>query len=640
MIDLIDTFVILLFSKLRAFMRSLPIVLFVLLAFISEAQTQKNEGYFLFPINPGKQNYLAGTMGELRSSHFHAGLDIKTGGVSGLPVHAAAEGYISRIKISSGGYGHALYMSHPNGTTTVYAHLSKFKPDIAKYVLDRQYQEETFEIELFPERSQFKFDKGEVIAYSGNTGSSSGPHLHFEIRDSRQRILDPLNFNFTEIKDDIRPQMQSIAFVTLNGNARVNDTYGRYEFDAIKTGNAYGTRVPISLHGKIGIEVYAYDLLNGVYNRNGIAMTTLVIDGDTVFREEKTELSFAKQRDILVHMDYERYREGGRKFNKLWIDDGNTNDIYTVRNKGFEFTDTTHHVVIYMQDSYGNISNFETFINKRKVINKPDPEFKNFEIFRNHLHLHAKHSGRPPLIDLYFVGKPKSITPYRTDNRSAYYLWDLNKGLPDSIDINGSIHKTRIYAKIPSGRAVSFYNHDMDISFSKNSLFDTLFLKFDKSIDSASNLELFNFPHGDVPIKSSIQLNLKPVKSYPNATARVYGYYGGRLGGYMGGEWKDGQISFTTRDLGQYTIAEDTIAPTINPQIINNKALYFKIKDDKSGINSYKATINGEFILLYYEAKEDIIWTVRKDENIPLKGEFILEVKDNTGNKSVFQRNL
>jgi len=622
-------------------MRSFSAIIFLIFSLSCQLlQAQNEPGYYLFPINPGNQNYLAGTMGELRASHFHAGLDIKTGGVSGIPVHAAADGYISRIKITTGGYGHVLYMAHPNGSTTVYGHLSKFSADIAKYVLDKQYQEETFEIQLFPGKEQFEFKKGDVIAYSGNTGSSSGPHLHFEIRDANQRILDPLKCEFPEIKDNITPQIRSIAFVTLNGDARVNSTYGRYEFDVIKTQGINRTRVPITLKGKIGIEIYAYDLLNGVYNRNGILKTTLLIDGDTIFSQEKDRLSFGNQRNILIHMDYDRYRNGGRKFNKLFVEDGNTNDFYTTPNKGYVFDDSTHQIIIYLEDTYGNISTFETEVNKRKVVNFPDPKIDEFEIYRDHLHFKVPNNGTPALISLYFNGKAKTITPYREDHRVAYYLWNLKNGLPDSMDINGNIRKTYIYAQIPSEREVSFYNHDMDITFYKHSLFDTLFLKFEKSYDSINNLEIFSFPNEDTPLKSSVKINLKPKNTYPDSTARVYGIYGNKVAGYQGGEWKDGEISFIARDLTSFTIVEDTVPPTVIPRIINSRELYFKIGDNLSGINKINASLNGAFLLMYFEPKRDLIWAIRKDENIPLKGEFILEVEDNTGNKTVYQRNL
>lgn len=604
------------------------------------AQNTELEGYYLFPINPGKQNFLAGTMGELRSSHFHAGLDIKTGGVSGLPVYAAADGFISRVKIAGGGYGHVLYMEHPNGTTTVYAHLSKFEPAIAKYALEAQYEQKSFDIELTPPSTQFLFKKGDIIAYSGNTGSSSGPHLHFEIRDANQRILDPMLCKFSEIKDDITPQIQKIAFVTLEGNARVNETFGRYEFEVLKTGNIYSTRVPIKLKGKIGIEMYAYDLCNGVYNRNGIQKATLVVDGDTVFAEYKNKLSFGNQRSILVHMDYERIKEGGPKFNKLFVDDGNDLGFYETPSKGFVFSDSIHHIQIYLEDSYGNISTFDNKVNNHKIVNKPEPKIKQFEIYRNQLHIVSPHSGTPAMITVYLPKSKKTILPYREDKLQAYYLWDLRNGLPDSLDINGKIVPTKIYTMIPSAKELTYYSPDVDLTFQRSSLFDTLYLQFSKRTDALTKLEAFEFPHSDVPLNSSVRINLKPEKKYNETKARVYTLNGTKPGSYQGGEWKNGEISFSTKDLVKFTIAMDSIAPAISPRIVNTNELYFKISDDRSGIKSFKASLNGEFLLMYHEPKSSLIWAVRKDETIPLKGDFILEVEDNTGNKNYYNRKL
>ncbi|RED97479.1 M23 family metallopeptidase [Marinoscillum furvescens] len=621
---------------MRSTLLTLTIFLSALQVLFSQPFTTDN--YYLFPINPGQQNYLAGTMGELRSSHFHAGIDIKTGGRSGLPVYATAEGYISRIKISVGGYGYALYMTHPNGTTSVYAHLSEFEPTIAAYVKEAQYREESYEIQLFPQKDLFYFRQGEVIGYSGNTGSSSGPHLHFEIRDRNQRILDPLKFNFPEIKDNIAPVLKNVAFVTLEGNARVNQTFGRFEFDVLKTNGIYKTRVPLNLTGKVGLEIYAYDLLNGVYNRNGISRTTLLVDGDTVFSQSKTNLSFSHQRSILVHMDYPRYRQGGRKFNKLFVDDGNTNDIYTVRSEGYVFDENPHVIRVLMEDSYGNISTFETRVNDRKVVNLPDPDIQKFELFRNHLHFKATHSGDPKLIKMLFGNAATELVPYRTDRRSAYYLWDLRKGLPDSVDYCGEILHTDIYASIPPRQEISFYNHHVDLNFKKYSLFDTLYLRFKKSFNPELSEEVFEFKHRRTPLRGSVNVTLKPEYAYPENT-QVYAKNSNRLN-FVGGNWKDQNITFTTRELGTYVLTQDTIPPEISPQIVSPQKLYFKINDDRSGVATYRATLNGQFLLMNYEYKQNMIWANPKDENIPMVGEFTLEVTDNAGNVSTYKHEL
>lgn len=616
------------------------LILFFYLPLFGLSAQDTSEGHYLFPINPGDQNYLAGTMGEMRSSHFHAGIDIKTGGKTGLPVYATADGYISRIQVSTGGYGNALYMNHPNGTISVYAHLERFQEEIDQFTTAKQYEQESFEIREFPENGQFFFRQGAIIGYSGNTGSSSGPHLHFEIRDQDHKILDPLRFGFSEIKDNIQPVLKNIAFVTLDSEARVNETYGRFEFDVIKSRGIYHTRAPIQLRGKIGIEIYGYDLLNGVYNRNGITKITLMVDDDTVFRQLKSHLSFSNQRNIVVHMDYDAYKKSGIKYNKLFVDDGNTNDFYTRPSGGYVFSeDSVKTLRIYLEDSYGNISTFESRVNNLKVLNKPDPDISPYELYRNHLHFKADYKKGPEQIWIFLRDRTVNLEPYRTDGKTAYYIWDLRSGLPDSINYSGEVIKPGIYSMIPSEAEVTYFYPDMDISFKKHSLFDTLYLQFEKEVDWSENKEFFRFPHSNFPLRSSVLINLRPELNYPDSNSHVYSIYGDRLS-YIGGEWDDGSIRFYTRDLVDFTIAQDSTPPSIQPVIINSNELYFKINDQRSGIRSFRATLNGAFLLMNYEYKKDLIWSRPKDSGIPIQGEFILEVEDNAGNKNTYQRNL
>ena len=187
------------------------------------------KGYYIFPVQPGQPNSLSGTMGELRTGHFHGGLDVRTGGATGLPIHAAAEGWVSRVKVSTSGYGNVIYLSHPNGTTSVYAHLEGFEDKLAKWVREQQYKEKTFEIELFPEQNQIRYNQRDVIGYGGNSGSSGGPHLHFEIRDANQNALNPLEFGFNEIKDNIPPYLYKLALEPKTMNSRVGHEWGRFE---------------------------------------------------------------------------------------------------------------------------------------------------------------------------------------------------------------------------------------------------------------------------------------------------------------------------------------------------------------------------------------------------------------------------
>src|SRR5210317_1932940 len=213
-------------------------LLFISINLLFSQESKDDENYF-FPVRPNENNYLSATMGEIRGTHFHAGMDIKTSGRSGLPVYATRDGHISRIKVSSGGYGHALYILHPNGETSVYGHLLRFNEDIGNYVREQQYQKESFQVDLFPDKSAFQIKKGDIIGLSGNTGSSQGPHLHFEIRDENQRPQNPLKKNFNEIKDNIPPVVYEFALKTMDINSRINDEFGRMEYNVKKNGNEY-----------------------------------------------------------------------------------------------------------------------------------------------------------------------------------------------------------------------------------------------------------------------------------------------------------------------------------------------------------------------------------------------------------------
>ena len=160
------------------------VFILILVSFVSYSQKKYPPNYFQSPLDI--PIVLAGTFGELRSNHFHAGIDIKTQGKEGLKVYAVAEGYVSRIKVQQYGYGKAIYVTHPNGYTSVFGHLNKFKKEIESFIQRIQYRKENYETgNIYPKKDQFIIKKGEVIAFSGDTGGSGAPHLHFEIRDTR-----------------------------------------------------------------------------------------------------------------------------------------------------------------------------------------------------------------------------------------------------------------------------------------------------------------------------------------------------------------------------------------------------------------------------------------------------------------------
>lgn len=584
---------------------------------------------YQFPVNPGQQNFLAGTVGEIRASHFHTGIDVKTGGRTGLPVYAVADGYLSRIKVSSSGYGYTLYMQHPNGTFSVYAHLEAFDTKIANWVIQQQYLKESFEVDLFPKRNQFAFEKGQVIGYTGNTGSSSGPHLHFEIRDANHQPIDVLSLRFKEIIDRIPPVVTQVAFITLEENARINGFFGRHEFELIKKGNHYTTSVPVHLSGKIGVEIYSYDPMDGIPNKNGIVHTMMLIDNDTAFSERKEALSFSKQRNTLVHYNYPAYKNGSRRFNKLYISDGNEQNFYLKTNRGIVFKDQST-IDIITEDSYENRS--FTKIELAKVMPASKPWVPEMEVLENYLHFRSEQTVSVQLKEWI------SLPPYQTSGKDKYYLWDLRKGTPKAVFINGKTIQTHYVGTIPSNQEISYVQNEFELSLSNRSLFDTLYLSFNKGFDSLRNLELFKFNNPTEPIRSDISITLKTNKEH-HIDAAAYAVFGKRYN-YMGGTWDENDITFSTRDLVTYTILRDSVAPIITPRVINSSDLKFRIDDDLSGIKSFRGELNGEFILFHYEPKRNLIWSEKLDKNKPFEGQFVLEVIDNSNNKTTYTKKL
>lgn len=608
------------------------------------------KGYYLFPIRPGEVNFLAGTMGELRPNHFHGGLDIKTGGVTGVPVHAAAEGYISRIKISGTGYGNALYMAHPNGTTTVYAHLESLEDSLANYVRQMQYQQKTFEIELFPEKDQFAYNKGEVIALSGNSGSSGGPHLHFEVRDARQDVLNPLTYGFEEIKDEIAPYIYGVAVKALTTGSRVNQQFGRFEFKPVLNGSSYTINEPISVWGKVGIEIEAYDKLNGANNSNGFPCLELRVNGQEVYSHKLDKFSFAQTRHIEVHMDYATRKRTGDKYIRLYLADGNELGFYSLnKDKGAivaNQADSLYDVQLSLSDTYGNQRqlNFQLKATEPQAIldtpYKALSGLKEPEVQHNTLKFFAPlKENTSKVASVYANRMVYELAPAYLENQQAVYLWDLRAGLPDSINACEETRHFNFRAMVPSSRQYNLYLPQMDLHFPGNSLFDTLYLQTDYR--QQDKLEIFTIDEDLHPMQSSIHVKLKPQQEYPDKSrTHVYNVRGNGRYGWEGGSWEGNKLSFRTRSLGEYTILTDSVQPEVRPVRVNSSSLSFRIWDSLSGINSIETYVNGEWVLMNYDYKRQIIWSEKLEKGKPFKGPVEVRVKDQAGNEKIYSTKI
>ncbi len=596
----------------------------------------------LFPIKPGVQNTLAGTMGELRSSHFHSGIDIRTGGQEGLKVLAADDGYIFRVSVNPGGYGNAIYIKHPNGHTTVYAHLKSFRKDIASYVRKEQYAKKKFKLNVFPSGSQFKVKRGDIIALSGNSGSSGGPHLHFDVRNRNQDLLNPLHYGFQEITDIRAPLAKSLALVTTTIDSRVNGEFGRIEIPFEYDKNNYYIKDTIYAIGRIGLELYAFDRMNNTRFKTGINKIEVKVNNQLHMITSIETWPFSKGRQFYTYTNYEALANDRKRYHKLYIDDGNKLDFYSATTDNGYLTlkeGETYLVAITLTDSYGNKSNVNFVLNGSKKL-KSSKNTLRTKPWRIDGHTLTYKIGEHDTLVFYSNGKKVAPNPTYTKGGNGIYLWDLAKSIPDSVSVNGENKTFPIKAFIQAGLAYKFYNKVADIQFSKNTLFSDLYLTLESKMDTVSGVELITIGNSNIPLNKNYTVNFKPSKSTQNK--QIWAAYGvwGKNSSYIGGKWTGNQISFRSRNFGSYTLLADSIPPTIKPLILNKDELVFKISDNLSGIAKITMRVNGEWVLMNYDPKKNLIWAEKPNQDYSFKGKIELTVTDNVKNESKHSTNI
>ncbi|KAA2215380.1 M23 family metallopeptidase [Maribacter flavus] len=518
---------------------------------------------------------LAGTFGELRSNHFHGGIDIKTQQREGLPVYGIADGTITRIKVSIWGYGKVLYVAHPNGYTSVYGHLQKFSPRIEEYVKKLQYDKKSFEVEAFPDYGELKIEKGELIAYSGNTGGSAGPHLHFEIRSSiSEKPTNPMLYGI-DIPDATNPTLEKLFVYPLSDNSQVNQSREKIQVNFSRQPDGTYLASTVNALGKIGVGFVGYDRLDMAANKNGVYAVSLSVNGKTYCSYDFESFSFGETRYINTLIDYDhlgRYRE---RIQKLFKSPGNYLSIYEeLYNNGI------------IEVSEGLSYNLQLLIS----------DFK----------------GNKVTLNIPVEGKKEEIKIEKEDDRTDYYVIAKK---PNNYDLGGA----KVY-------------------FPENTFYEDFYIELKKGQDTVT------IHRNTVPAHRNFTITFD-VDKYPEEERKqlFIARLDNRLNpSYLNTYKRGNTFTARTRNLGTYTLAKDTVPPTIRTknfkekQWLNNyRYLSVHISDDLSGVDSYSATLNGEWILMEYEPKTNTL-TYNFDDSILDKKQCVLEVSvtDNVGNTS------
>ncbi|MEX2484146.1 MAG: M23 family metallopeptidase [Brumimicrobium sp.] len=519
---------------------------------------------------------LAANFGELRSNHFHTGIDFKTNRQTGYDIYSIDDGYVSRIKVSPYGYGYVVYVDHYNGLTSVYAHCDEFVRAVDYLARNQQKKEQNFEFEYYPPKDSLKVNKGQIIAKSGNTGGSTAPHLHFEIRETKtEHPINPLLFDF-KIEDTRKPTIRGLKIYGLTkegyrikNKAKRFNVYGSNGYYSVANNLIQIPANFTSNDGGIGFAFDAIDQLNAAENICGIFKAHLLVNGDTVFSQDMTEIHFSSNRQINTHKDYEEFHQRRKHFQKAFKTVHNPLPIYrSVKNNGILNTqpDTKHQIRYVCEDVEGNIASlaFELEILEGEKLNT------------NTLYSNEKH--------LY----------------------------PDS--------------------AFMDFNDDYYVLFPPGLVYEPTPLLI-------NNSQKFYFGNDDIPLQEKYKIMFPVDDQFPNEKYYINKTDKRNRSSSIIGNVHNGWITAWVKDFGAFEVATDTIPPTIsrrnfiNKGNVRGKTLIWSIEDDQSGLKDYDIFIDNKWYLLKWEPKRNAFYFEAPPE---LKGTHKLQIKavDACGNVS------
>mgnify|MGYP002855344850 CR=1 FL=1 len=532
--------------------------------------------------------YLSATFGELRNNSFHAGVDIKTQGVEGKNVYAVADGYISRIGVSPYGYGNVIYITHHDGYTSVYAHLQRFNKAVTQYVMDYQYRNKKFTSTIYLSKDTFPIHAGDFIGLTGNTGSSGGPHLHFELRHTEsEKPVNPLYFGLP-VTDDVRPNIKGIAVYPADETSTVEGKSEPkyYGVEGKKSGYTLKDNVVVHANGKIAFGINTDDQVGSSPNRNGPFSYELYLDNILSFRLECDSFSYSEPKYINSLIDYKRYKEKGNRYVRTEVDPYNHLSMYVVKHGVTQVKEgDTIDVRFHIADYAGNVS----------------------------------------VASFLLVGTAPVTIEKEPLSRNWYF-----------VKADGSMN-SRVEIE------------NFQVSLEKNTLFRDCWMKTGVTDMKGCCSRCYRFGEFTQAVFKLFKVRIKPDEKWANNPKLYIAYFDGEgkassLGGTMA---NDGYVETSTRSLGRYALRIDSIPPVVNilnfkenDTITSSNTLKVKITDDMTGIESYDMYANDAWILGKYDAKNNLLY--HEIDSHVKKGRNCIKVvvKDGVGNTTTKKVNI
>ncbi len=638
--------------------RYFPLSLLVLLlGLLCLTGTHPPAKRYSFPID--RYRDLSGTFGELRGNHFHGGMDIKTYGNRGIPVRAIADGYVYRIRTGPYGYGNGLYLKLEDGKVAVYGHLQRFAPEITAYHHRRQEEAEETAYNSYLPPSALPVKRGDLIGYSGNSGSSFGPHLHFEIRDEQERPLNPLAYYKIEVPDSRPPVLQQVAFQPIGPQGRIEGVWEKKVLRPRGGDGSYRLSQPVRLRGPVGLEYEAYDLLDGAGNPCGINRARLYLDGELIYQLKLDNFGFDETRAINLHFDYAHYQRTRDRLQRAYVAEGNPLRFYPLDQQGLIDLedDEVHQLRLELWDLHDNGSVFTAEVQRdtayaplaAELRPQAQPEIR-YELMPQLLKLAVQ--GPPPyLAELGLqarnqAGQVMRLSPAYADAAAneLVFLVPLDRyNYPVAVqDDSGQVD-----LRLPLQDEVFPHRHNLielnrcQAFFPYRATFRPLhLLLWQEPGRKGMHSDIYHIGQETEPLWRGYVVGITPDSVVPGlCVAR-----------WDGGEWDyadsrlgpQGNVMANVSSFGAYCLMADTTPPTVRnisfadgSRVSRNSQLVLRVRDDFSGLDhgAVVGHIDGQWVPFAYDFKRrtltgDLSW----ETWTPGEKTLTLRVPDRVGN--------